>query len=77
MSNIDEVILEEEADLILYLLEHGCDSTEETAKLLCVACSYGNLTLVKTLVEQFGTDPKGITLGNQSLRHTVHMNAYR
>ena len=61
LSNMNEVILEEETDLILYLLEHGCDSSEETTKLLCVACSYGNLTLVKTLVEQFSIDPKGNT----------------
>ena len=48
------------ADIALYLMNHGCTcSNEDKAKLLCKACSRGNLDMVKELVEQHKVDPNG------------------
>ena len=42
-----------------YLMSHGFDSDKETlAKLLCGACRWGKLAIVKDLVEQHKLDPK-------------------
>ena len=42
-----------------YLMSHGFDSDEETlAKLLCGACWWGKLAMVKELVEEHKLDPK-------------------
>ena len=47
-------------DVALYLMNHGCTcSDEDKAKLLCKACSCGNLHVVKELVEQHKVDPNG------------------
>ncbi len=46
-------------DVALYLMSHGCACADEAkAMLLCVACLYGMLGVVKELVEQFKVDPK-------------------
>ena len=48
------------ADIALYLMNHGCTcSNEDKVKLLCKACSCGNLHVVKELVEQHKVDPNG------------------
>ena len=42
-----------------YLMSHGFDSDKETlARLLCGACRWGKLAIVKDLVEQHKIDPK-------------------
>ncbi len=46
-------------DVALYLVNHGCGSDENKAKLLCEACKHGELDVVKELVEQHKVDPKG------------------
>ncbi len=45
-------------DVALYLMSRGCGSDEDKAKLLCAACHYGNLGVVKGLVELHTVDPK-------------------
>ena len=42
-----------------YLMSHGFDSDKETiAKLLCGACQWGKLAIVKDLVKQHKLNPK-------------------
>ncbi len=45
-------------DVALYLMSRGCGGDEDKAKLLCGACLYGKLGVVKELVEQYKVDPK-------------------
>ena len=46
-------------DVALYLMSRGCAcGDEDKAKLLCGACYYGKLGVVKELVEQHKVDPK-------------------
>ena len=46
------------ADIALYLMNHGCTcSDEDKAELLCKACYWGKLDVVKELVEQHKVDP--------------------
>lgn len=44
-------------ELALYLLKHGYDSDEDKDSILCAACEWGELSIVKTLVEQYKCDP--------------------
>ena len=46
-------------DTALYLTNHGVDDEQDKAKLLCEACKWGNLDLMKKLVEQHNVDPNG------------------
>ena len=48
---------EEDLDFGLYLINHGCD-VEGKVKLLCEACYWDRLDVVKELVEQHKVDPK-------------------
>ncbi len=50
---------DEQCDIALYLVNRGCGSDEDKAKLLCEACKHGQLDIVKELVEQHNVDPKG------------------
>ncbi len=45
-------------DVALYLMTRGCGSDEDKAKLLCGACQWGKLGVVKELVEQYKVGPK-------------------
>ncbi len=46
-------------DVALYLMSRGCAcGDEDKAKLLCGACWYGKLGVVKELVELHKVDPK-------------------
>ncbi len=45
-------------DVALYLMSRGCGGDEDKAKLLCEACRWGKLDVVKELVEQHKLDPK-------------------
>ncbi len=44
-------------DVALYLMSRGCGYNSDKEKLLCAACRWGNLNLVKKLVEQHKVDP--------------------
>ena len=46
-------------DVALYLINHGCGDDEDKDKLLCEACWWGKLDVVKELVEEHDRDPKG------------------
>ena len=47
-------------DVGLYLIEHhDCGDEQDKAKLLCKACIWGNLDVLKELVEQHNVDPNG------------------
>ena len=47
-------------DVGLYLIKHHCGGDEQDkAKLLCKACKWGNLDVMKELVEQHNVDPNG------------------
>ncbi len=46
-------------DVALYLMSRGCAcGDEDKAKLLCEACYWGKLGVVKELVEQHEVDPR-------------------
>ncbi len=46
-------------DVALYLMSRGCAcGDEDKAKLLCGACQWGKLDVVKELVEQQKVDPR-------------------
>ncbi len=44
-------------DVALYLMSRGCGGDEDKAKLLCGACQYCMLSVVKELVEQHKVNP--------------------
>ncbi len=45
-------------DVALYLMSRGCArGDEDKAELLCAACHFGKLGVVKELVEQYKVDP--------------------
>ena len=46
-------------DIALFLTNHGVDDEQDKAKLLYKACEWGNLDVVKELVEQHNVDPNG------------------
>ena len=46
-------------DFGLYLINIGCGSDEGKVKLMCEACFWSRLDVVKELVEQHKIDPKG------------------
>ena len=46
-------------DIALFLINHGVDDEQDKARLLCEACEWGNLDVVKELVEQHIVDPNG------------------
>ena len=50
---------EDDIAVALYLINHGCGDDEDKDKLLCGACSWGKLDVVKELVEKHDHDPKG------------------
>ena len=46
-------------DVALYLISRGCAcGDKDKAKLLCAACFYGKLGVVKELIEEHEVDPK-------------------
>ena len=45
-------------DVALYLTSRGCGGDKGKANLLCTACFYGKLGVVKELVEEHEVDPK-------------------
>ena len=46
-------------DVALYLINHGCGDDKDKDKLLCGACRWGRLDVVKELVEKHDRDPNG------------------
>ena len=52
-------------DVCLYLLNHGCGGDKERVKLLMGACSNGNLSVVKEMVEQYKVNPNGECVLNE------------
>ena len=56
---LEDVYDEDDLDLCLYLINHGCDDDEGKVELLCEACYLGNLDMVKELVELHKVDPNG------------------
>jgi len=55
----------------LYLINCGCGGDEEKARLLCDACSMGEIDIVKKLVERHKIDPNG-----NCMMCTPHNNYY-
>ncbi len=46
-------------DVALYLVSRGCAcGDKDKTELLCKACTYGKLDVVKELVEKYKVDPK-------------------
>ena len=45
--------------IALFLINHGVDDEQDKAELLYKACDWGNLDVVKELVEQHNVDPNG------------------
>ena len=59
-------------DVGLYLIKHhGCGDEQDKAKLLCKACKWGNLDVVKELVEQHNVDPNG-----ECMLHVICFDLY-
>ena len=46
-------------DVANYLVKHGCHRDDLEVKLLCGACRWGNLAMVKELVGQLKVKPNG------------------
>ena len=46
-------------DVALYLINRGCGDDKDKDKLLCRACYWDRLDVVKELVEQHDRDPNG------------------
>ena len=46
-------------DIANYLVKHGCHSDDVEVKLLCGACRWGDLKMVKELVGQLKINPNG------------------
>ena len=46
-------------DIADYLVKHGCHSDDLEVKLLCGACRWGNLEMVKELAGQLKVKPNG------------------
>ena len=46
-------------DVVLYLINRGCGEDEDKDKLLCGACRWARLDVVKELVEEHHRNPKG------------------
>ena len=46
-------------DVALYMINRGCGDDEDKDKLLCRACRWGKLDVVKELVEKHDRDPNG------------------
>ena len=42
-----------------YLINYGVGDEQDKARLLCEACEWGSLDVVKELVEQHNVDPSG------------------
>ncbi len=61
-------------DVALYLMSRGCGGDEDKAKLLCEACRWGKLGVVKELVEQYKVDPKS---ESSNVRPVEDTSAYR
>ena len=59
LTNMDEYDTDRGLDFALFLINHGVDDEQVKAKLLCKACKWGNLSVVKELVEQHNVDPNG------------------
>ncbi len=79
MSPLDNVLEEPydsevESDVALYLLNHGSGSDENKAKLLCRACYWGELDVVKELVEQHKVDPNGEIVVACSVYYTCELS---
>ena len=56
---LEDVDYEDNLDLGLYLINHGCGGDEGKVKLMCVACFWSKLDVVKELVELHKVDPNG------------------
>ena len=55
---LEDVYFDEDSvDIVHYLISCGCGGDKERGRLLCGACYYGNLDMVKELVEQLELDP--------------------
>ena len=46
-------------DSCLYLINNGCGSDKDKVELMCKACQWGRLDVVKELVEHHKVYPKG------------------
>ena len=66
----------------LYLINHGSDNDKDKAKLLCGACEYGKLDLVKELIEHHHIIPSGKHYNSYSsvlcviLQQYMHIHEY-
>ena len=49
----------DDLDLGLYLINHGCGGDEGKVKLMCEACFWSKLDVVKELVELHKVNPNG------------------
>ena len=45
-------------DVALYLLDRGFNDDTNRAKILCAACEYGDLDVVKKMIEEYKTEYK-------------------
>ena len=60
LENIDDYyIADDSLNIALYLVTRGYDGDEDKVKVLCKACEWSKLDVVKELVEQHKVDPNG------------------
>ena len=58
-SPLDVALENYQLDTAIYLMNHGCDSNEDKVKILCGACQFVKLKMMKELIETHNTNPKG------------------
>ena len=60
---LEEELIEDEwkyaCKVPLYLINRGCGSDKDKARLLCGACLFGDIDIVRELVEKHKIDPNG------------------
>ena len=59
LENRDYDFPDDSLNTTLYLMTHGYGGDEDKVKVLCKACYWGKLDVVKELVEQHKVDPNG------------------
>ena len=68
---LEDVDDEDDLDLGLYLINHGCGGYEGKVELMCEACCWDRLDVVKELVELHKVDPKGECIYCSTMHHIV------
>jgi len=59
MTPLEIAVKQGSCKVALYLINHGCGGDKEKANLLCEACDWGMVDVVKELVKKYNIDLNG------------------